>query len=215
MSQDTLQGARRGQGAGGGYVAGVNHSIFRSPPCSLPCTTRSGGPPFSLRCLAHRFRLRCKSCQDGAHARRGHTSPTPLQHARGRAVQPKFPLRCFAHLFRLRCNDGQDNCIFRSVPPRLSDTRLGEPLSHFFWHSLGSSSTFAHAVCLTPIVCALHAIASRFGVSNTRSQAFCSALSRPVYHFVREAPRSGPLFDDLTRAKSAKELKEHLETRVL
>ena len=33
--------------------------------------------------------------------------------------------------------------------------------------------------------------------------------------FVREAPRSGPLFDDLTRAKSAKELKEHLATRVL
>jgi hypothetical protein len=34
-------------------------------------------------------------------------------------------------------------------------------------------------------------------------------------HFVGEAPRSGPLFDALTRAKSAKELKEHLETRVL
>ena len=36
-----------------------------------------------------------------------------------------------------------------------------------------------------------------------------------VRGFVREAPRFGPLFDDLTRAKSAKELKEPLETRVL
>ena len=34
-------------------------------------------------------------------------------------------------------------------------------------------------------------------------------------NFVREGPSSGPLFDDLARAKSAKELKEHLETRVL
>ena len=32
---------------------------------------------------------------------------------------------------------------------------------------------------------------------------------------VREAPISGPLFDDLTRTQSAKELKEQLETRVL
>ena len=31
---------------------------------------------------------------------------------------------------------------------------------------------------------------------------------------IREGPSSGPLFDDLTRAKSANELKEHLETRV-
>ena len=38
---------------------------------------------------------------------------------------------------------------------------------------------------------------------------------QPWDNLVREAPRSGPLFDDLTRAKTAKELKEHLETRVL
>jgi len=38
---------------------------------------------------------------------------------------------------------------------------------------------------------------------------------RPFKAFVREAPRSGPFFDDLTLAKSAKELKEHLETSVL
>jgi len=37
----------------------------------------------------------------------------------------------------------------------------------------------------------------------------------PLWGFVRESPRSGPLFGDLTRAKSAKELTEHLETRVL
>jgi hypothetical protein len=46
-----------------------------------------------------------------------------------------------------------------------------------------------------------------------------SILRRPgtgsLEKLAREAPRSGPLFDDLARAKSAKELKEHLETRVL
>ena len=40
-------------------------------------------------------------------------------------------------------------------------------------------------------------------------------MAERVHMLVREAPRSGPLFDDLTRAKSAKELKEYLETRVL
>ena len=49
-----------------------------------------------------------------------------------------------------------------------------------------------------------------------KSRLSCRALEREEQVVSLEKPLDlDPCFDDLTRAKSAKELKEHLETRVL
>ena len=42
-----------------------------------------------------------------------------------------------------------------------------------------------------------------------------SPIEEPARVSLQKAPVMDPFSDDLTRAKSAKELKEHLETRVL